>query len=193
MKFCQVCPRDSHAMFALQYHPDKHPKQLSAVERAAAVEQFQKIAKAYEILSDAKLRQEFDVNFTGKICKLCVIDLYCAHVTSDSPFLYLSATYTTQPKPHLMGVKPPPSAPPSIADQLTQTWPIGATVDLDDMTFDPSGGTYSTPCRCGGGYTITEGELERGMDTVPCSTCTLSIRVLYRAVEDGEDNSDEEA
>ena len=60
------------------------------------------------------------------------------------------------------------------------------------MTFDPSRGAYSSPCRCGGSYTIVEGELEEGVDTVPCSSCTLGIRVLYQAVGGEENGSGEE-
>ncbi len=55
------------------------------------------------------------------------------------------------------------------------------------MTYNGSIGTYSTGCRCGGSYTITEGDLEVGVDTVCCSTCTLSIRVLYQEVEEEEE------
>ena len=62
---------------------------------------------------------------------------------------------------------------------LTQKWPISATIDLDEMTYDPETGSFSTPCRCSGCYIITEAEMEKGVDTVNCSTCTLSIHVLY--------------
>ena len=67
---------------------------------------------------------------------------------------------------------------------LTQKWPISATLDLDEMTYDPEACSYSAPCRCGGCYGITEGEMEGGVDTVNCSTCTLSIRVLYQEASD---------
>ena len=70
---------------------------------------------------------------------------------------------------------------------LTQKWPISATLDLDEMTYDPETCSYSAPCRCGGCYVISEGEMERGVDTVNCSTCTLSIRVLYQEVRDEYD------
>ena len=69
------------------------------------------------------------------------------------------------------------------AAELAQQWPLSATVDLDAMDYTPSLGTYSSPCRCGGSYTLRESDLEDGVDTVCCSSCTLSIRVLYQEVE----------
>jgi len=74
-----------------------------------------------------------------------------------------------------------------LAEQLTQKWPISDTVDLDSMEYEEEeeegGGAYSTPCRCGGSYTITEHDLEEGVDVVCCSTCTLSVRILYQLAE----------
>ena len=76
-----------------------------------------------------------------------------------------------------------------LAEQLTQKWPNSDTVDLDSMEYEEEeeeeegGGTYSTPCQCGGSYTITEHDLEEGVDVVCCSTCTLSIRILYQLAE----------
>lgn len=69
---------------------------------------------------------------------------------------------------------------------LTQKWPISATLDLDEMTYDPDTCSYSAPCRCGGCYVISEGEMDGGVDTVNCSTCTLSIRVLYQDANDDD-------
>lgn len=53
------------------------------------------------------------------------------------------------------------------------------------------GGAYSAPCRCGGSYIITEDNLEGGMDVVCCSTCTLSIRVLYHMAAESGDEKEE--
>ena len=73
------------------------------------------------------------------------------------------------------------------AEQLTQKWPISDMVDLDSMEYEEEeeegGGTYSTPCRCGGSYSLTEHDLEEGVDVVCCSMCTLSIRILYQLAE----------
>ena len=54
------------------------------------------------------------------------------------------------------------------------------------------GGAYSAPCRCGGSYTITEEDLEGGVDVVCCSTCTLSIRVLYQTAAGADGDEKEE-
>lgn len=59
-------------------------------------------------------------------------------------------------------------------------------VDLDSMEYEEEeegGGTYSTPCRCGGSYSLTEHDMEEGVDVVCCSMCTLSIRILYQLAE----------
>ena len=71
------------------------------------------------------------------------------------------------------------SVPPIAAD-LTQQWPLSATVDLDSMDYDSTLQSYFTACRCGGSYTVSERDLEEGVDTICCSSCTLSIRVLYQ-------------
>lgn len=71
-----------------------------------------------------------------------------------------------------------------IAGKVTQQWPLSATVDLDTMEYSMEIGAYNTVCRCGGSYTITEGEMEEGVDTVCCSRCSLAIRVLYQVAEE---------
>lgn len=45
-------------------------------------------------------------------------------------------------------------------------------------------GSFSSVCRCSGEYVITELDLENGHNTVCCSNCTLSIRVLYNMLAD---------
>ncbi|KAI9028511.1 DnaJ domain-containing protein [Hyaloraphidium curvatum] len=69
--------------------------------------------------------------------------------------------------------------------RLASAGAIDAEVDLDDMEFreSPEGGVYVHACRCGGEYAVSEGQLERGADAVGCGTCSLRIRVLYRAVD----------
>ena len=75
------------------------------------------------------------------------------------------------------------------AGEVTQQWPLSATVDLDSMDYSPETGAYSTSCRCGGSYLLSESEMEESaVDTVCCSTCSLTIRVLYElAQEEGEE------
>ncbi|KAG0264598.1 DnaJ sub C member 24 [Actinomortierella ambigua] len=48
-------------------------------------------------------------------------------------------------------------------------------------------GSYSTPCRCSGEYVISEAELELGVDTVVCSTCSLIVRIHYEVASDGDE------
>ena len=55
---------------------------------------------------------------------------------------------------------------------------------MDSMECDGELGVYSTPCRCGGTYSLTEEDLEDGVGIVCCSSCSLSIRVLYQEVDE---------
>lgn len=66
------------------------------------------------------------------------------------------------------------------ARSLTQDFPLSGTVDLDEMAFENATSSYSSPCRCGGDYVISEEEMTSGIDTVVCSMCTLAVRVLYQ-------------
>ena len=66
------------------------------------------------------------------------------------------------------------------AESMAQEWPISEVVDLDDMTYDLAMGYYTSPCRCGGHYMVSESELGQGVEVVCCSSCTLSIQVLYK-------------
>lgn len=60
------------------------------------------------------------------------------------------------------------------------------SVDLDDMTFHDETATYTFPCRCGsgGGFAITESDLEKGRDLVECRGCSSWIRVSYEIIAD---------
>ena len=69
---------------------------------------------------------------------------------------------------------------PFTARSLTQDFPLSGTVDLDEMAFENATSSYSSPCRCGGDYVISEEEMTSGIDTVVCSMCTLAVRVLYQ-------------
>ena len=77
-----------------------------------------------------------------------------------------------------------------VAGEVTQQWPLSATVDLDAMDYCLQSGAYSMLCRCGGCYSLTEAEMERGLDTVCCSTCTLAIRVLYQLADEEEEEKE---
>ena len=72
------------------------------------------------------------------------------------------------------------------AESMTQKWPVSDVVDLDDMTFDPDQGSYKSPCRCGGCYTVSNDDLEGGVEVVCCSACSLSIRILYQELTEGD-------
>lgn len=61
---------------------------------------------------------------------------------------------------------------------------INAEIDLDDMEYESN--AYYLECRCSGKYTITEDDLEQGIEIVCCDNCSLRIRVLYDIVDEDE-------
>ncbi|CAG8550134.1 10838_t:CDS:2 [Paraglomus brasilianum] len=61
---------------------------------------------------------------------------------------------------------------------------INAEVDLDEMNFNEESSTYSTGCRCGGSYIISEHDMEEGKDVVGCVNCSLKIKVLYDVIDE---------
>ncbi|KAG0234818.1 Diphthamide biosynthesis protein 4 [Actinomortierella wolfii] len=70
------------------------------------------------------------------------------------------------------------------AQKLRENGQVNDDIDLDDMDFDEESGSYTSPCRCSGEYVISEAELELGVDTVMCSTCSLIVRIHYEAASD---------
>ena len=59
--------KQAYQALALKYHPDKlSTEQLSEAERAAAVDKFVRVDKAWKILSDSQSRKEFDARWTQR-------------------------------------------------------------------------------------------------------------------------------
>ncbi|KAK2895818.1 dnaJ homolog subfamily C member 24 [Channa argus] len=82
------------------------------------------------------------------------------------------------------------------AQELKQDWPVDTTVCLEEMSWDQDECLYKYHCRCGGGFSVAEdevqeetqsrqqdnekGEAERGWHrgvVVCCDTCSLSLCV----------------
>lgn len=61
---------------------------------------------------------------------------------------------------------------------------VNGEVDLDEMDHIDDKKAFLFRCRCSGSYTITEAELEEGIDVACCDNCSLRIRVLYEVVEE---------
>lgn len=83
------------------------------------------------------------------------------------------------------------------AQELKQDWPVDSTVNLEDMTWDRDQCVYTSCCRCGGVFSLTEEEVmeetqsgqtdveeknpdkgDRGL-VVCCDTCSLSVYVMW--------------
>jgi len=65
-----------------------------------------------------------------------------------------------------------------------QLLPFDGEIDLDEMNYDESTQTYHTHCRCNGeGFSITESQLEEGIDYVVCGTCSFMKKVLFQSIE----------
>uniref|UniRef100_A0A3P9ICS1 DnaJ (Hsp40) homolog, subfamily C, member 24 n=1 Tax=Oryzias latipes TaxID=8090 RepID=A0A3P9ICS1_ORYLA len=76
------------------------------------------------------------------------------------------------------------------AEALKQDWPVDSTVHLEDMSFDPDDRMFVCDCRCGGGFSISEQEVEETQQEdgnegtcrsvlVCCDTCSLSVCVTW--------------
>ena len=71
--------------------------------------------------------------------------------------------------------------PPMLESTLEERPAISQEVDLEEMQYDETAGSFTLLCRCGGKYTVFEDELEENIDVIGCSGCSLSIRVLFEA------------
>ena len=65
MSYSQVRVYKYSCYLNVQCHPDKLPPSLSDEEKTSAIEQFHRIKRAYEILSDNKERQAYDTTSNG--------------------------------------------------------------------------------------------------------------------------------
>ncbi|XP_068460284.1 dnaJ homolog subfamily C member 24 isoform X2 [Clinocottus analis] len=84
--------------------------------------------------------------------------------------------------------------------ELKQDGPVDSTVHLEDMTWDQDERVHSHRCRCGGGFNVSQeeveeeqeaqrrrqadeeedtGEEEHGGVVVCCDTCSLSVCVTW--------------
>ncbi|KAF9170694.1 Diphthamide biosynthesis protein 4 [Mortierella sp. AD011] len=74
------------------------------------------------------------------------------------------------------------------AMKLRANGQVNDDIDLDDMEYNEDNGTYTSPCRCSGEYVVSEDELELGVDTVSCSTCSLIVRIHYEVADEEDDD-----
>ncbi|KAG0339420.1 Diphthamide biosynthesis protein 4 [Podila horticola] len=72
------------------------------------------------------------------------------------------------------------------AMKLRANGQVNDDIDLDEMDHDEESSVYTSPCRCSGEYIISEDELELGVDTVVCSTCSLIVRIHYEVADDDD-------
>lgn len=59
-------------------------------------------------------------------------------------------------------------------------------VDLDEMTFFEQDNAYRHQCRCGDSILARGEELEQGINTFACPSCSLSILVCFEVVSEDE-------
>jgi len=53
-------------------------------------------------------------------------------------------------------------------------------VEIDDMNWEESLGTFFYNCPCGDKFAITMLQLLQGEDIAECPSCTLRIRVIFQ-------------
>ncbi|KAI3329354.1 hypothetical protein HD806DRAFT_282456 [Xylariaceae sp. AK1471] len=175
----------------LKHHPDKNPRDSptpstppqssppksqsnksnggksssSSVPKSQLTYTIDQITHAYNVLSDARQRHEYDRQLL---------------FTSSSTFSHhhsSSSSSTTEQK-----------------HSVSTRFHTGIeTVDLDDLGFDERTGVYFGSCRCGNerGFQFTEAQLEEYEEDlvlmVQCLDCSLWLRVLFDAAEESED------
>ncbi|EEB05250.1 diphthamide biosynthesis protein Dph4 [Schizosaccharomyces japonicus yFS275] len=107
-----------------------------------------------------------------KILKLSPTEAYTA---SDLRIAYKTALLNAHPDKQQNGRVSEISV-----DHVLTTERYNAVVDLDDFE-EQADGSFVYPCRCGeyGGYIVTEDDLENGMDVIPCTGCSLVVKVAY--------------
>ncbi|KAI1189060.1 hypothetical protein F5B17DRAFT_228276 [Nemania serpens] len=180
----------------LKHHPDKNPRDppttppqpksssgkstslsssSSSVPKSQLTYTVDQIQHAYNVLSDARQRREYDRQLL---------------LTTSSSTLFTSSSF------------PSSSSSPPTAQQrhsVSTRFHTGVeTVDLDDLGFDERTGVYFGSCRCGNerGFQFTEEQLEEYEDDlvlmVQCLDCSLWMRVLFDAAEESEDEQQQQ-
>lgn len=86
----------------------------------------------------------------------------CRHLTHSSSF----AIFPPTPTPDL--TSPTSAAPTCLPTPLASSRP--------------------PRLRCGGLYSVSTSDLERGAEVVHCSGCSLAVRVLYAVIDDDGDD-----
>jgi diphthamide biosynthesis protein 4 len=170
----------------LKHHPDKNPRdspspstppqssppksqsnkssgKSTSVPKSQLTYTIDQITHAYNVLSDARQRSEYDRQLL---------------LTSSSATFsqhYSSSSSSTAEQRHSVSTR----------------FHTGIeTVDLDDLGFDERTGVYFGACRCGNerGFQFTETQLEEYEDDlvlmVQCLDCSLWLRVLFDAAEE---------
>ncbi|KAI1261102.1 hypothetical protein F5Y18DRAFT_215907 [Xylariaceae sp. FL1019] len=181
----------------LKHHPDKNQlrdsssspppsastKTVKSQSKSTSIPKSQltytvdQIQHAYNVLSDATQRREYDRNLLlTSTSRFSSSSHTSTHISSSS-----NGNYTTSQK-----------------HSLSTRFHTGIeTVDLDDLGFDESTGIYYGSCRCGNerGFQFTEAQLEEYEEDrvlmVQCLDCSLWMRVLFDTVVDSQDESDQ--
>ncbi|KAI1168774.1 hypothetical protein F5B18DRAFT_196216 [Nemania serpens] len=140
----------------------------SSVPKSLLTYTVDQIQHAYNVLSDARQRREYDRQLL---------------LTTSSTLFTSSSSSSSHSHPTAQQ-----------RHSVSTRFHTGVeTVDLDDLGFDERTGMYFGPCRCGNerGFQFTEEQLEEYEDDlvlmVQCLDCSLWMRVLFDAAEESED------
>ncbi|KAI8635127.1 hypothetical protein F5Y19DRAFT_469000 [Xylariaceae sp. FL1651] len=196
----QKAVKQAYRKALLKHHPDKHqqdspttsassqtqtsPKAKSkstkstssstSVPKSQLIYTVDQIQHAYNVLSDAHQRREYD--------RQLLLTSSSTFTTSFSSHQHSSSSSSTQQK-----------------HSVSTRFHTGIeTVDLDDLGFDERTGVYHGSCRCGNerGFQFTEAQLEEYEDDrvlmVQCLDCSLWMRVLFDAAVESEDDQEQQ-
>ncbi|KAF9585468.1 Diphthamide biosynthesis protein 4 [Lunasporangiospora selenospora] len=159
--------KQQYQRLLLTYHPDKQQQNLSQKQSVPTpvrdtTDPLLDVREAWECLREPSRREFYDSSLKGRhwlnrFSNVFSLHYYLTNSNSEIRF---------------------------IAMKLRAQGQVNDDIDLDDMEFDEEAGIYSFPCRCSGEYAISEDELELGIDTVTCSTCSLIVLIHYEVADD---------
>lgn len=100
--------------------------------------------------------------------------------TSDQEFIRIHQAYTILSSPTTRKLYDS-----KISNQSNKlSIPIQENISIDNMDYNESDSSFSTSCRCGGLFIITENQLENDVCFVECDSCSSCIFVEYLVVSD---------
>lgn len=145
--------KKAYQELALKYHPDKSKCGNNTAEN------FIKINRAWTVLSDPWLRQQYDAKWKER----CLAQTFPIQDTVDfEEFDEIVESNECD-----------------VGETTNSDSSKESDINSSDNVF------HMYPCRCGGNYILTSVDVKLKFDIVCCDTCSLTVKVIYN----GDQNS----